>query len=177
MNEHIKKGNEALAKDNLETAYAEFTMALTDPDSLTQRIAKNRLRELAPKIHQARARVMELRKISNLEEQLSPATLCHWCNSSAIFVRSRVGGFITKNCIRCQKSDYAHKEDFPLVECCGRQWTVILIDKNYHYQCGICGRTIMVADIVQRWWELFPYDPLIAPGDSGWGNWGHNGPE
>ena len=50
MNEHIRKGNEALAKHEFETARAEFTFALSAPDSVTQRIAKNRLHDLADKI-------------------------------------------------------------------------------------------------------------------------------
>jgi len=46
MNEHIQKGNDALARRDLKTARAEFSLALSASDSLTQRIAKNRLRDL-----------------------------------------------------------------------------------------------------------------------------------
>ena len=48
MNEHIKKGNEALKCGDLETAKVEFYEALADPDEVTQRIAHNRLYELFP---------------------------------------------------------------------------------------------------------------------------------
>lgn len=84
------------------------------------------------------------------------------------FVKSRDGGFIAKNCTRCKKSGYARKADFPMVQCGGKQWPVVLIDENYHYQCGEYGKTVMVVDIVPNWSDLFPYDPLPAPGDSGW---------
>ena len=50
MNEHIRRGNESLEKHDLEAARAEFILALGAPDSLTQRIAKNRLYEIAAAI-------------------------------------------------------------------------------------------------------------------------------
>ena len=48
MNEHIKRGNEALAQGDQETAKVEFYEALADQDELVQRIARNRLMELFP---------------------------------------------------------------------------------------------------------------------------------
>jgi hypothetical protein len=48
MNEHIRRGNDALKTGDLETAKTEFYEALADPDALTQRIARNRLIELFP---------------------------------------------------------------------------------------------------------------------------------
>jgi len=46
MNEHIKKGNEALEHQDLQTAEKEFKLVKNDPSPLTRRIAENRLREI-----------------------------------------------------------------------------------------------------------------------------------
>jgi hypothetical protein len=164
MNEHIRKGNEAIVKGDLQTAKAEFHLALADPNSLTQRIAKNRLRELVSTTLLAGTEQTGY----PYNELIAPATSSRCCNAKAIFVKSRDGGFIAKNCTRCKKSGYARTVDFPMAQCCGTQWPVVLIGKNYHYQCGECGKTIMVADNVPKWSDLFPYDPLPAPGDPGW---------
>jgi hypothetical protein len=48
MNDHIKRGNEALRQGDTETAKVEFYLALDDPNPITQRIANNRLLELFP---------------------------------------------------------------------------------------------------------------------------------
>lgn len=168
MNEHIRKGNAAVENGNLGAAKTEYHLALADPDPLTQRIAKNRLKELFPEIRHASAPVMDLRLIASYGERVAPATTSRCCDARAVFVKSRDGGFIAKNCTRCKKSGYAREADFPVVECGGKQWQVLLIDKNYHYRCGECGITVMVADNVPNWSDLFPYDPLLAPGDPGW---------
>jgi len=78
---------------------------------------------------------------------------------------------VAKNCTLCKKSGYAYESDFPVVNCCGKQWRVVIIEKNYHYRCGDCGRTIMLADNFPIWSDLFPYDPLVAPGGPGWEPW------
>jgi hypothetical protein len=97
------------------------------------------------------------------------ATPSRCCNAEALLVLSRSGGFISKNCTNCGKSGYAREPDFPMVDCCGQKWPVVLIEKNYHYKCGVCQKTVMVADFVPEWSDLFPYCPLPAPGDPGWG--------
>jgi hypothetical protein len=96
MNEHIRKGNEALAKRDLETARAEFSLALGAADSLTQRIAKNRLDEMENEPAPLR--------IAGWTELIVPATKSRCCGARAIFVKSREGGFVAKNCSRCKKS-------------------------------------------------------------------------
>ena len=50
MNEHIKRGNEAIFQNDRDTAILEYYEALSDPDELVQRIARNRLRELTPDV-------------------------------------------------------------------------------------------------------------------------------
>lgn len=98
------------------------------------------------------------------------ATVSRCCNAEALLVLSRPGGFISKNCIHCKKSGYAHPSDLPTADCCGHAWPVVLIEKNYHYRCEVCQTTIAVGDFAPKWWELFPYSPLPAPGDPGWGD-------
>jgi hypothetical protein len=48
MNEHIRKGNEAIESGDREIAAKEFCLALEDPDPISQRIARNRLMEIFP---------------------------------------------------------------------------------------------------------------------------------
>jgi methylphosphotriester-DNA--protein-cysteine methyltransferase len=50
MNEHIRRGNEAVFRGNRDEAILEFYEALADPDPMVQRIAGNRLRELTPDV-------------------------------------------------------------------------------------------------------------------------------
>jgi hypothetical protein len=165
MNEHIRRGNQALGKGEMGAARAEFILALSAPDELTQRIARNRLREIAAAIGS------EPLRIGDWTELVPPVTKSRCCDGRAMFVRSRDGGFVAKNCTLCKKSGYAYESDFPVVNCCGKQWRVAIIEKNYHYRCGDCGRTIMLADCLPIWSDLFPYDPLVAPGDPGWDSW------
>jgi hypothetical protein len=166
VNEHIYRGNKALEKKDYVVAAAEFTLALAVPDTLVQTIAKNRLSEIAEVLESAPKR------IGSWTEAFPPVTRSRCCNARALFVRSREGGYVSKNCTACMKSDYAHKSDFPFFAHCDREFGVTLIDKNYHYRCPACGITIAVPDNVPMWSELFPYDPLVAPGDPGWSSWG-----
>lgn len=48
INEHIRRGNEAVTAGDYDRAILEYYEALTDPDDLVQRIASNRLRDLTP---------------------------------------------------------------------------------------------------------------------------------
>lgn len=46
MNEHIRKGNEALSRNDRMAARAEFELALSDSDETVRKVANNRLMEL-----------------------------------------------------------------------------------------------------------------------------------
>lgn len=50
MNDHIRRGNEAMFQKDRDLAILEFYEALSDPDELVQRIASNRLRDLTPNV-------------------------------------------------------------------------------------------------------------------------------
>jgi hypothetical protein len=160
MNEHIRKGNEALEQGDVETARVEFYLALGAPDSLTRRIAQNRLDELGSEPAPLR--------IAEWQEVIVPATNSRCCGARAIFVKSRNGGFVAKNCTQCKKSGYAYPSDFPPIRCCGKEWKVRILFNNYGYLCVACKKWMLVADHLPDWADLFPYDPLPAPGDDGW---------
>ena len=102
-------------------------------------------------------------------QRFRAATLSRCCNAEALLVLSRPGGLVSKNCTNCKKSGCSHPEDFPPADCCGKKWPVVLIDKNYHYRCDVCGNVIKVGDFAPKWEDQFPYSPLVAPGDPGWG--------
>lgn len=48
MNEHVRRGNQAVVSGDRDLAILEYYEALEDDDPLVQRIAKNRLAELVP---------------------------------------------------------------------------------------------------------------------------------
>jgi hypothetical protein len=91
------------------------------------------------------------------------------CGTKALLVRSRGGGFVSRNCLRCGKSAaYVGQNDLPDLECecCGTHLGVqIGRDKNYWYKCGKCGRKWELASVLPHWSELFQYCGLAAPGD------------
>jgi len=91
------------------------------------------------------------------------------CNSKVLLVRSREGGFVSRNCLKCGKSYYIRQEDLPSLDCeiCGT-----LLDagrdewKSYIYNCGKCKRSWKLADNLPHWSELFSYSGLAASGDT-----------
>jgi hypothetical protein len=159
MNEHIRRGNEALARSDLKTAKVEYSLALDAPNATIQRIAKNRLSDLE--------RDLPL-QIGAWKECIIPAAKSQCCGARAIFVLSRPGNFISKNCTRCGVPDHARERDFRPINHCGKEWPVVIIDQNYHYYCDSCGTTWLVATNVPRYSDLFPYCGLAAPGDPSW---------
>jgi hypothetical protein len=94
------------------------------------------------------------------------------CNAPSILVRSRPGGFVTQDCLRCgQRSDYVRENDIPDLDCEGcsrfRPNTIVptLKGNNYWYECTGCGRAWEIALIVPIWSDTFEYAGLAAPGD------------
>jgi len=81
-----------------------------------------------------------------------------WCSSCCkakqIVVRSRRGGFVTKNCIECEKPRAVHLSELP-DQCpkCGQYAKPIYIVNNYGYDCGSCGR-FELAYVVPAWYEI-----------------------
>lgn len=50
MNDHIRRGNEAMSQGDRDQAILEYYEALSDPDAIVQRIARNRLYDLTPDV-------------------------------------------------------------------------------------------------------------------------------
>ena len=90
------------------------------------------------------------------------------CDHKALLVRSRAGGFVSQNCLKCgRESAYVGLNQLPDLECeiCAVPLAVGKLDgQNYFYKCGKCGRTWKLADYLPHWSELFAYCGLAAPG-------------
>jgi hypothetical protein len=93
------------------------------------------------------------------------------CGERALLVRSRAGGFVSRNCLKCGKSDYVTKFDLPDMLCdhCGQQLEICTTDsaggRNYSYNCSKCDHRWVLADVIPHWAELFTYSGLAAAGD------------
>lgn len=161
MNEHVRKGNAALEIRDFRTALVEYQLALSDLDQYTQRIARNRISELA-------CDPIRTLCLLELKEAIIPATTSGCCRAKSIFVLSREGGFVALACTRCYKSFHAYPFNFPSLEHCGRKISVSLEEKNYCYRCETCKKGFRVADHVPSWRGLLPYHGLGAPGDAEW---------
>jgi DNA-directed RNA polymerase subunit RPC12/RpoP len=81
-----------------------------------------------------------------------------------MIVRSREGGFISRNCLKCGKPELINDRQLPSLRCegCGHELTVETIDRNYHYSCATCSKVWKVADQVPHWSDVFPYWGLPA---------------
>ena len=90
------------------------------------------------------------------------------CRAKALLVRSRQGGFVSRNCLRCGKSGYVGVHQLPDLQCefCNTPLGVRKVDgTNYFYVCGECGRKWELASVLPDWSELFEYWGLAAHGD------------
>ena len=92
------------------------------------------------------------------------------CKFKELLVRSRAGGFVTRNCLKCfSQCDYVREIHLPQLDCefCGMSLKMEFLDgKNYFYKCFGCRRTWKLADQIPHWSELFEYCGLGAPGDN-----------
>lgn len=90
------------------------------------------------------------------------------CDAKALVVRSRQGGFISQNCLKCGSSGYISAHELPDLECdsCGRILAIKNLDgQNYFYVCEHCGRHWKIGDTVPHWSELFAYSGLAVDSD------------
>jgi|SRR5579859_2618092 len=91
------------------------------------------------------------------------------CKAKALLVRSREGGFVSRNCVKCnQKSETVPLDGLPTLQCefCGKTLKATVENKNYYYKCGNCNRSWELASVLPDWHDLFPYSGLGAPGDA-----------
>jgi uncharacterized C2H2 Zn-finger protein len=92
------------------------------------------------------------------------------CGAEAQIVRSRDGGFISRGCLNCGKSNYVNEGQIPKLPCdhCNVPMQIRKLDgTNYFYECPKCRQNHMIADIVPAWCEEFRYSGLAAHGDPG----------
>ena len=97
------------------------------------------------------------------------------CGAKELLVRSRNGGFVSRDCLACgMRADYVRPTLIPDLDCIGclkfnRPSTVepVIKELNYWYRCTGCGREWELAAIVPDWSEAFQYSGLLAPGDPG----------
>jgi DNA-directed RNA polymerase subunit RPC12/RpoP len=90
------------------------------------------------------------------------------CGERALLVRSRDGGFVSRNCLKCGQSAYAAETDLPVVTCdaCDSRLVVKKSDgKNYFYVCESCSRQWKLAEVLPHWSELFEYSGLAVDSD------------
>jgi hypothetical protein len=90
------------------------------------------------------------------------------CSARMRLVRSRAGGFISRDCECCGRSYYVRVEQLPDLTCrlCGHQLAVRMLDgKNYYYSCFHCDRAWKIASILPHWSQYFAYCGLAAYGD------------
>src|SRR6267142_4025411 len=90
------------------------------------------------------------------------------CDHNALLVRSRAGGMVSRNCLKCGNSDYVNAKQLPELSCefCNGQLAVRKSDgTNFHYVCDSCNRRWLLAAMLPDWSELFEYSGLAAHGD------------
>ncbi len=90
------------------------------------------------------------------------------CNYNALLVKSRAGGLVSRNCLKCGKPDYVNVKQLPELDCdfCDAQLHVRKSDgSNYHYVCDSCEVQWLLASVLPDWSELFEYSGLAAHGD------------
>jgi hypothetical protein len=91
---------------------------------------------------------------------LSP---CH--RSRMVLVRSRAGGYVSRNCCECGKSYHVGVDALPELACdvCSVALTVTFLDgKNYFYVCGKCRRSWLLAALLPWWFEYVPFYGLAT---------------
>lgn len=104
-------------------------------------------------------------KITLISTEPSPC-----CDGDAQIVRSRDGGFISRDCLICGRSHYINEDQLPKLSCnaCHLPMQINKLDgTNYFYTCPQCRKYHKIADIVPQWSEEFRYSGLAAHGDPG----------
>lgn len=71
------------------------------------------------------------------------------CRGPEMLVRSKPGGFVTRNCCVCKKKAlWVTLEQLPDVDCemCGQPMIPGNIGKNYSYRCSSCTHSFVLWD-------------------------------
>jgi hypothetical protein len=100
---------------------------------------------------------------------LETKTKCRDCQSPMILVVSRSGGFVSKNCIKCNNPRLVGRHELPDMECgsCGSLLGIGVRNRNYIYLCDRCNLEWEIASLVPHWDEHFDFWSLPVPSDFG----------
>ncbi len=88
-------------------------------------------------------------------------TQCPQCDQETVLVQSMGGGFVTRNCPRCNNFTTLPEDIFRQLaiwvacpECKSRMTPDILPDNNYGYTCRQCDIGIPLFALLPRWEDL-----------------------
>jgi hypothetical protein len=86
---------------------------------------------------------------------------CNDCGLETILVQSLEGGFVTRNCPRCNKFESLPERVFRALQvwvacprCKGRMAPCVLPDHNYGFECSHCDIGLPLFELVPRWQDL-----------------------
>ena len=85
------------------------------------------------------------------------------CSCNSMIVKSRDGGFVSQNCLKCGKPNYINQNSLPELKCefCDSILKIELIDgKNYFYVCEKCNKNWKLSEEVPDWKDIFEYSGL-----------------
>jgi hypothetical protein len=90
------------------------------------------------------------------------------CNYNALIVKSREGGFVSQNCLKCGKPGTVRLEDLPDLKCdfCSSALSKEIRQKNYFYACPKCKRDWKLADNLPHWLRLFEEEGFSLYGEA-----------
>jgi hypothetical protein len=106
---------------------------------------------------------------------LFSSSLSKCCRAKQLVVQSRAGGFVSQNCMQCERSAWISARELPTLRCSDCDVTLEVDNrwKNYCYACPVCRSTWFVYELVPWWHERFQWYGLAAPDGSsgGWCSW------
>jgi hypothetical protein len=87
------------------------------------------------------------------------------CNARQLIVRSREGGFVTKNCCVCEEPRYVSLQELPLLQCeaCGAPIKTGVRFGNYYCKCTLCGDDFELYTRLPWWHEHFDHHGIATP--------------
>jgi hypothetical protein len=91
------------------------------------------------------------------------------CSKNSIIVRSRRGGLVSQNCLKCGKPRTINQKSLPDLECeiCQSKLNIEKFNgRNYFNICKKCKRKWKLPDEVPVWQDLFEYYGLGIRSDN-----------
>jgi ssDNA-binding Zn-finger/Zn-ribbon topoisomerase 1 len=86
---------------------------------------------------------------------------CFHCREETVLVQSMKGGFVTRNCPTCNKSDTLPELTFKRLglwvacpRCKARMKAEVFPNKNYGYMCVTCGIGIPLFELLPKYEDL-----------------------